>query len=160
MFHVLRISYILVNSPRQLFWNNPSNQKSWKYTIVKIANQLVAFLVTPAWTILKRTIHPLFSLGNFGTNQGTIYLHRNVPPRKSSGKFVPRSWRPSHNQHFAGFESALCWTSPTAYRCSRALNLLLTQHWCRHSRQAGPMAPTPGQPSTKHDGPKNGPSQS
>ena len=99
--------------------------------MVKIANQLVTFLVTPAWTILKSTIHPLFSIGNFRTNQATIYLHRNVPPRKSSGKGVPRSWRPSHNQHFAGWlEPALCWTtwrkggsksSPTAYRCSRAL---------------------------------------
>ena len=116
--------------------------------MVKIANQLVTFLVTPAWTILKSTIHPLFSIGNFRTNQATIYLHRNVPPRKSSGKGVPRSWRPSHNQHFAGWlEPALCWTtwrkggsksSPTAYRCSRALNLLLTQHWCRRSQQAGP----------------------
>ena len=27
-------------------------------------------------------------------------------------------------------------TTAAAYRCSRALNWLLTQHWCRHSRQA------------------------
>ena len=160
--------------PRTTLLKQPFKSKVWKYTMVKIANQLVTFLVAPAWTILKSTIHPLFSIGNFRTNQATIYLHRNVPPRKSSGKGVPRSWRPSHDQHFAGWlEPALCWTtwrkggsksSPTAYRCSRALNLLLTQHLVSPLTASGPlagtMAPTPGQPSTKHDGPTNGPSQS